>query len=124
MAISATIPAIQSWYVNSAIINYAAGTGAVALAAGSTNGRRVYTVTAYSNGFGPGNTGYLLLELYDGTDTATIYSTPLVNTKYTQQLSVTFSELVLPSTATLQARVEQAVNSGSEVQLTVRAGDY
>lgn len=124
MAISATIPAIQSWYVNSAIINYAAGTSAVALAAGSTNGRRVYTVTAYSNAFGPGNTGYLILELYDGTDTATIYTTPLVNTKYTQQLSVTFSELVLPSTATLQARVEQAVNSGSEIQLTVRSGDY
>ena len=124
MAISATIPAIQSWYVNSAVLQYSTGTGSLDLVAGSTNGRRVYTITCYSNGFGPGNTNKLIIDLYDGTDTAVLYVTDLVNTKYTQQLSVTFSEMVLPSSATIRARVEQAVNSGSELQFTIRAGDY
>ena len=125
MAISATIPAIQSWAWLPVNLVYADGTTAKDLVAGTVNGRRVTTLTCYSDATAPGSNITLIIEGYDGATYSTIYTTPLINTAYTQQLNLQFADVVLPaSTYKIRARVTTNIQSAANLMFLTRAGDY
>lgn len=125
MAISATIPAIQSWAWLPVNLVYADGTTAKDLVAGTTNGRRVTTITCYSDATAPGSDITLIIEGYDGTTYSTLYTTTLTNTAYAQQLSLQFADAVLPSSShKIRARVSTNIQSAANLMFLVRAGDY
>lgn len=125
MAISATIPAIQSWAWLPVNLVYADGTTAKDLVAGTTNGRRVTTITCWSDATAPGSSIQLVIEGYDGTTYSTIYTTTLTNTAYTQQLNLQFADVVLPSSShKIRARVSTNIQSAANLMFLSRCGDY